>query len=272
MDQIDQLLAIGKRQEAANLIRKYVAEHGDTGERNVRYAHVLALDCDWEGVTRLLPPDMNVLETSGWLRSLEAGRPVDKGGAPIPWLNYAVIDFIGEKINPQMRIFEWGAGYSSLWFASKAKEVISVEDNVEWYQEVSKNLPHNLNVLSMPAQADYVGAISNQSGLFDVIVIDGSSRNDCARACIDKLSLNGFVIFDNSDSVEFDPSMELFNKLGFFRIDFWGLIPSYLYKNCTSILFRNADLLKSALPPSRQQLCTGISCFQAHDKRVSGNR
>lgn len=263
---------MGKKHEAASLIRERIALNLDFGGQHVRCAHLLALECDWENVTKLLPPEMNMLETSGWLRSLEAGRPVDKNGAPIPWLNYAAIDFIGEKINPQMRVFEWGAGFSSLWFASKVKEVVSAEDNVVWYEEVNKATLGNLRIMSLPAKADYVGAIIKEAEKFDVIVIDGSHRNDCARACIEKLNANGFVIFDNSDAREYDQSMEYFNEQGFFRIDFWGLIPSYLYKNCTSIFFRNADFLRNALPPSRQQLSTGISCFQANDKRVFGNR
>lgn len=272
MEQINKLLATGEMHVAADLIRKRIAMGLDFGGNHVRCAHVLALECDWEGVTKLLPPEMNMLETSGWLRSLEVGRPVDQNGTPIPWMNYAAIDFIGSKINSQMRVFEWGAGYSSFWFASKVKEVVSAEDNIEWYQEINKALPENVKIMSLPSQSDYVNAILKEKGNFDVIVIDGSHRNDCTRVCIEKLTPDGFVIFDNSDTNEFDQSMEYLNEQNFFRIDFFGLIPSYLYKNCTSIFFHNPDILKNEVPPSRLLLSTGISCFQAHDKYKSGIR
>jgi hypothetical protein len=266
MEHINRLLAIGKNYEAADLIRKRAAMNLDFGGMHVRCAHTLALECDWDTVTKLLPLETNALKTSGWLLSIATGRPVDLAGQPIPWMNYAAIDFIGQKINANMRVFEWGAGFSSLWFASKVMEVVSVEDNIEWYQELTPQLPENVKIMCLPNEAEYVSSITKEAGDFDVIVIDGSFRNECASMCAAKLTQNGMVIFDNSDGNEFDQSMEYFNKEGFFRIDFWGLIPSYLYKNCTSILFRNADFLKNDSPPSRQVLSTGISCFQAISK------
>jgi hypothetical protein len=272
MDKINELLGIGKRKDAVELIKRRVAENKSFEGMHVRCAHTLALDCDWTSVAKLLPSETNVLETSGWLRSLEAGRPIDKNGAAIPWMNYAAVDFIGAKINSQMRVFEWGAGYSSLWFASKLREVVSVDDNVEWYKELSIQLLGNMKLMCLPNKLDYVSSISKEPGEFDVIVIDGVFRNECAQQCISKLSTNGMVIFDNSDGEEYDQSIEYFNREGFFRIDFWGLIPSYLYKNCTSIMFRNPDILKNDCLPSKQMLSTGISCFQAINKGLSRNK
>jgi len=269
MEQIDRLLAQGKTHEAADLIRKSVAEGRKLDGDPVRYANQLVIDCDWETVAKLLPPEMNALETSGWLHSLRTGRPVDRNGSALPWMNYAAIDFIGAKITAQTRVFEWGAGYSSLWFAARAMEVVCAEDNIEWNSALGKKLPANVRLMSLPGKADYVNCITNEPGEFDVIVIDGSFRNDCAPMCDGKLAKNGFVIFDNSDSREFDQSMKYFGEQGYFRIDFWGLIPSYLYKNCTSIFFRDADILKHSPPPSKMVPSTGISCFQAYFSRVA---
>ena len=266
MENINALLAAGKHHEATALIRQRLAANGSFDGAHVRCAHALVLDNDWNDVTRLLPPGTNMLDTSGWLRSLQSGRPVDRAGAPIPWMNYAAIDFIGAKISASMRVFEWGAGFSSLWFATRVKEVVSVEENATWYRELQPQLPSNVNLMCLPAQGDYVRAIRATTGEFDVIVIDGVHRNECALESISRLSSNGMIVFDNSDGADYDPSMAMFNEAGFMRIDFWGLIPSYLYKNCTSILFRNPDLLRQGLVPSRQELSTGISCMQAVDR------
>jgi hypothetical protein len=207
-----------------------------------------------------------MLTTSGWLDSLIAGRPVNGSGVPIPWMNYSAIDFIGSKIKSSHRVFEWGAGFSSLWFASKVKEVISAEDNLEWYEEINKKTPPNLHIIKATTKQYYIDSITNQPDNFDIVVIDGSHRNQCANVCIKKLNQDGFIIFDNSDSKEYDESMHYFDKNGFFRIDFWGLIPSYFYKNCTSIIFRDPGFLRYSTPPSCQVLSSGISCFQAYDK------
>lgn len=269
MQQIHALLAEGRNHEAAVLIRQRLAAAESFEGGHVRCSHALALDNDWDAVTRLLPPGTNMLDTSGWLQSLQTGRPVDRRGAPIPWMNYGAVDFIGEKIDAGMRVFEWGAGFSSLWFATRVKQVISVEESAAWYRELQPQLPANVSLQCLPGKDDYVQAIRATAGEFDVIVIDGVHRNECALECIPRLSAKGMVVFDNSDGADYDASMDMFNAAGFLRIDFWGLIPSYLYKNCTSILFRDPDLLRRGTPPSRQQLSTGISCMQAVDRAAA---
>ncbi len=269
MEQINALLAAGKHHAAAALIRQRMAANGSFEGSHVRCAHALVLDNDWDTVSRLLPPGTNMLDTSGWLQSLQAGRPVDRHGAPIPWMNYGAIDFIGEKTNASMRVFEWGAGFSSLWFATRVREVVSVEENAAWYRELQPQLPANVSLMCLPAPDDYVQAIRTTTGVFDVIVIDGVHRNACALESVSRLSPNGMVVFDNSDGADYDASMAMFNEAGFMRIDFWGLIPSYLYKNCTSVLFRNPDLLRHGRLPSQQELSTGISCMQAVDRATA---
>jgi tetratricopeptide (TPR) repeat protein len=63
-------------------------------------------------------------------------------------------------------------------------------------------------------------------------------------------------------------------------LDFWGLIPSHIYKNCTSILLKNSGILQSLSGlPSEHRSSVGISCGQATDalesnihKNNQGNR
>ena len=268
MQHILDLIASGQHREAVAAIRERLdAKHSFEGNGWL-CGHLLALDGDWDAVTRLLPKQTNVLETSGWLLSVRMGRPVDRDGKPIPWMTYAAIDFLGTKLQPAMRVFEWGAGFSTIWLASRVQEIVSIEESSAWYEELRPQLPANVSLLCRPDRDAYVDAIRETTGEFDLIVIDGVHRNECASACLSRLSPNGMVVFDNSDGAEYDPGMTMFNDAGFLRIDFWGLIPSYLYKNCTSILFRNPDLLRGSELPSRQDLSTGISCMQAIDRAM----
>jgi hypothetical protein len=61
-------------------------------------------------------------------------------------------------------VFEWGAGFSSLWFAKHVKEVISIEENVAWYRELKPQLPSNVALMCLPARDDYVRAIRTTTG------------------------------------------------------------------------------------------------------------
>src|SRR5882724_10582455 len=58
----------------------------------------------------------------------------------IPWFSYAAIDFLDGFVQPDMKVFEYGSGGSTLFFARRAKSVVSVEDNAKWFEWVSRRL------------------------------------------------------------------------------------------------------------------------------------
>jgi len=118
--------------------------------------------------------------------------------------------------------------------------------------------------MSYKSDNEYVAFIDQfPDKSFDVTVVDGSSRNECTYHAIKKLKPGGILIFDNSDGTEYREANEFLIKNDFMRIDFWGLIPSYPYKNCTSIYSTSTDFLKPKNVPCDHQSSIGISCFQA---------
>src|SRR5688500_17349891 len=48
----------------------------------------------------------------GWARSLRSKTPVDDRGEPIPWIPYVAVDFLVERLRPDMTVLELGAGHS----------------------------------------------------------------------------------------------------------------------------------------------------------------
>lgn len=73
---------------------------------------------------------------------------------------------------------------------------------------------------------------------------------------------DGIIIFDNSDRKMYRDGLTHLMNTGFRRLDFFGLIPSYLYRNCTSIFYRNDDFLKNATLPCDHQSSLGPTCAQ----------
>jgi hypothetical protein len=53
-------------------------------------------------------------------------------------------------VQPHFRVFEYGAGNSSLWWASRVAEVVSVEHDAAWAELVQSRAPANLTVVSKP--------------------------------------------------------------------------------------------------------------------------
>jgi len=67
---------------------------------------------------------------------------VINGASPLdlelPWFSYAAIDFLAERLSPDMQVCEYGSGGSTLFFARRARQVLSIEDNQKWFELVTE--------------------------------------------------------------------------------------------------------------------------------------
>ena len=60
-------------------------------------------------------------------------KPVNKNKDPIPWYTYSSIHFLDKRIKKGMKIFEYGSGNSTLWFANKGCNICTYEHDLNWY-------------------------------------------------------------------------------------------------------------------------------------------
>ena len=194
----------------------------------VRNAHFLAIGAHWETITRLLPNSTNSLVETGWVNSLVRQEPVNAQNQPIPWFTYPSIDFIEPRIQKSWRVFEWGSGNSSLWWSSRVATVCSVEHDYNWFLRTTARLHANNHLdyeITMKGYIDNIYRHYKETDIgFDVIIIDGEWRNECAQIAANCLSPKGFIIFDNTDRRMFEPGSAFLSSLGFMRIDFHGLM------------------------------------------------
>lgn len=173
----------------------------------------------------------------GWMKSSRAGRCLDAEGYPIPWFTYPAIDFIKGLDLRELNVFEYGCGASTLFWAKRAKYVVSTEDNQKWFDEISTQTPPNTKlVLAQDSVDQYVRTIE-QSGMFDVIVIDGTgeSRLPCCQLAPQYLKPNGFIILDNSDL--WPCSAAMLRNADLIQADFTGMAPLGRHWHTTSIFF-----------------------------------
>jgi hypothetical protein len=71
------------------------------------------------------------------------------------------------------------------------------------------------------------------------------------------------IIFDNSDRQAHRPALDALDRAGWKRLDFFGLIPAYLYKNCTSIFFRDDRYVTGGPLPCDVASSIGQTCAGA---------
>lgn len=264
--QVAQALAKGEFAKAQVLVLEGLQKDpliAFSAGHHVGAAHVLILAAHWSLIDSLLPPGSNFFSSSGWLESVRSNRPVNAAEQPLPWLTYPAIDFLESRLRPEWSVFEWGCGASTLWWSSRVSRVRSTESNEAWCRKISKELPGNCKVDLATTQKSYVGAIA-EGGPYDVIVIDGDWRNECAEVAASQPSR--LIIFDNTDVETFDAGVDALRAGGWQRLDFFGLIPSYTYKNCTSCFFKDPSVLAATRRPSSFTLSSGQSYGHATKK------
>jgi len=139
----------------------------------------------------------------------------------------------------------------------------AVEHDAAWSKLVAAQLPANAQVKLQTEPDRYVGALEAAGGGYDVVVVDGEHRNACAQAAAKHVKPDGAIIFDNSDRQIYADGLRYLSDAGWLRVDFLGLCPSYAYKSCTSVFFRDTRWLTGAPLPAEQTSSTGLSLGQA---------
>lgn len=212
------------------------------------------------------------LQERGWFHN----EPVDEDGYA-PWYTYPAIEFLKDILNKNHMVFEYGGGYSTLFFKRYAGHVTTVEHDKVWLDKLLQKDPTldlihaDENYPIHPEAVDFVnkfieifpqirtdnlqhdvmhGLVNNEfagyasqlfnkpKGYYNVIVIDGMARSLTGCMAVNRISDDGMIIFDNSDRWHYNQIQQYLISSGFKRLDFWG--PGYgAYKAwCTSIFSR----------------------------------
>ena len=181
------------------------------------------------------------LEEIGWFRSVVERLPVDRDGNSLPWFTYPAIFFLSSKIKPEMVVFEYGSGNSTLWWGKQVSSVTSYEHDLEWYNSLRGRIPSNVEYLhcELIYGGEYSKAILRYVNRFDIVVIDGRDRVNCAKNSLGALRDNGVIVWDNSDRGKYEEGYSYLILHGFRRLDFKGNGPINVDGWITSIFYRD---------------------------------
>ena len=175
--------------------------------------------------------------TIGHLQSAKFGKSIDNNDNPIPWYTYSSIEYLKQFDFKDKTIFEYGSGNSSIFWAERAKLVTSIEVDENWFNEVDAIKRSNQELYLKKDKTEYVDFIKVKNENYDVIIIDGSWRLNCAVNAVEKLKHDGFIILDNSDW--YPNTAKFIRDTGMLQVDFMGLGPINYYTWTTSIFFNS---------------------------------
>ena len=185
------------------------------------------------------------LNSTGWIESKRRGYPCRPDGSELPWMNYAVIAFLERRLNKTLSVFEYGSGYSTLFYARRVRSVISVEYDQAWIASIGPRLPPNASVLFVPddVDGDYCRAIARSGDSFDVVVVDGKDRENCVKQSMQALSSRGVIVLDDSQRAKYAPAISYAQDNGYLTVDFEGLKPTESALFRSTILYRRENCL-----------------------------
>jgi hypothetical protein len=178
----------------------------------------------------------------GHLNTLKKLECRDALNEPIPWYAYPAIDFLNQLDLSEKTVFEFGSGFSTLYWSKKAVKVVSLEHDVLWFNKISENLPHNVKYFLETDKELYVSRIMDEKEFFDVIIIDGIERFRSAQNALQKLSPHGFIILDNADW--YPRTARYLRMQGLKQIDFIGFSPINAYVLNTSFFINSTSALQ----------------------------
>lgn len=134
---------------------------------------------------------------------------------PVPWVTHKAVLFLEQfmKDHPDAKILEFGSGSSTIWFAKRTKNLVSVEHSSQWFTDVKKILeeesgclPVNLILKDMPY---YSVCDTFPDNYFDLILVDGRNRSGCIKNSIRILKSGGILMLDNAERPYYQKALDL---------------------------------------------------------------
>ena len=203
-----------------------------------------------------------LLSDQAYFASVRDGKLRDQEHKYVPWFTYPAIEALKNWDLSDKRVFEYGSGYSTLFWASRAREVISVEHNPVWYEKIGRLAPSNARLILAPIdkkedyhpspelREQFKAYAETIDGRFPIIVIDGYAKSrvryQCAQAALPHLDVNGLIILDNSDWL---PATAMFLRdANLIEVDFNGPVPGNIHPQTTSFFFTREFNFRPAGP------------------------
>ncbi len=185
------------------------------------------------------------LASIGWFTAFDNHQAVDADNQPIPWVTYSFIDFIKDRLNKDLTIFEYGSGNSTLFYARNVKRVVSVEHDEAWYKKIVNEKAPNAEMIftKLIPGGEYSQKAKLLNEKFDLIIVDGRDRINCCKYSIEALSEKGVLILDDSERENYEEARIFLKKQGFKELSFSGISPGLFYNKATSVFYKENNCL-----------------------------
>jgi len=223
---------------------------------------------DYQDMLVLLENDY--LSNTGYIESISNKLPL-RHGLPIPWITYSALEFLESNVSSNAKVLEFGAGFSSIFWALRGNDISYLDFNKNWndcisntldelgreclissksiFDELSSVYPpfieefkQMLSIEERATSANFSNSLNSyileKIEMANLIVIDGHYRNFFLEMCA-RADSKAVIVLDNAERNEYETGKTAILDAGFFKIDFTGLGPVNPYGWTTSIFIKS---------------------------------
>lgn len=155
-----------------------------------------------------------------------------------PWMSKIEIQTILKYLNKDQTVLEFGCGGSTNFFCDYVKDYYSIEHNEEWFCKIDAIKKNNVRIYHVKRNQttsedqrikpyclegleqssrykdfyDYITYPAKMNTVFDVVLVDGRARPECAKFIKPYLNNNGYLfIHDYWDRKHYHMIESLYN-------------------------------------------------------------
>lgn len=130
-----------------------------------------------------------------------------------PWIVPEAIYWLKQNMGKEWQVFEFGCGWSTIWYAKHCYKIVSIEDNQNWYdivkQRILKQKVQNCDLRMVKLDDFITGITSFPDAYFDLVIVDSSEviktlRIDAVKAAMLKVKPGGYILLDDSDRPQYE--------------------------------------------------------------------
>lgn len=124
----------------------------------------------------------------------------------LPFLNRDFLESLKKHDISKWSVFEWGAGFSTLWFGRRVAKLVSVENDETWFRKLQSQVGQKelsrvdlrLRPLEAGLPCKYTEAINEDNEKYDMIIVDGRNRSLCGMEALKHLKPGGWIVLDDA--------------------------------------------------------------------------
>ncbi len=186
------------------------------------------------------------LYKTGWMESIKQSTSCSQNGKAIPWMNHSIIIFLEERLNKNMTLFEFGSGYSTIFYSKLVNKVVSLEHNKNWLKYLTNIIDDNVTLIFQKDDIDgeYCRASHYNDNKYNLIIIDGRDRVNCIKKAVESLTNDGVILLDDSHREKYKEGVDYLIDLGYSKIDFEGLKQIGSNLSRTTVFYKSNNSLK----------------------------